>query len=610
MEKDELIRRLNGFEWKEIEFKSAQNDVPRSAYETVSAFSNTGGGSLVFGVKDDNGQFEVIGVIQIDRIQNAFLSTLRSSSKTNHIVEVQESSLEIDGKTLLVFYIPEAQRKQKPVFLDGDLRRSFLRKGGCDVRCTQEEINRFLRDAADKTYDTQVQDVNPEKCFDEKSLQWYRKRYSGLNEGRYEELSDIEFLLHWGLIVEQSDKILPTNAAILLLGNGASLRQILSRPVADIQWFHSNKEDVEPGTRWNDRLLAEDNIIISWRLILEKYAAHSEVPFSIDPQTLERNERPPDYISFREAMINVLIHQDYADNQRKPEVRFFKDRTVFWNPGDAFATDKELVEQGEKEVRNPLIVSAMRRIRLSEQAGSGMPEIFRNWQQLGNLPPVIENDKSHKTFRLKLLKEELLSEEQLLFQASLGVHLSEEEAKTFAYATKKEFLTIPEVKLLLSIPYSGAKTVLDRLETQALLVKEVEGENPVYGLAEHLKNRDFEQKTPTDLVTDQVEAKPGDLVTDQVKKEEQGEISAKKVPLKSLSDIQQKILQMCDVPRSIGDLMEHVQLKNRTHFRTNHLQPMLDGGVIKMTNPENPNASNQKYVLTETGVEIKARRKS
>ena len=52
MEKAELVERLKGYEWNDVEFKRAQRGVPESAYETVSAFSNTEGGWLVFGIRD------------------------------------------------------------------------------------------------------------------------------------------------------------------------------------------------------------------------------------------------------------------------------------------------------------------------------------------------------------------------------------------------------------------------------------------------------------------------------------------------------------------------------------------------------------------------------
>jgi ATP-dependent DNA helicase RecG len=83
----------------------------------VSAFSNTAGGWLVFGVKDTNGQLEIVGVIEVDKVQNAFLSCLRTTDKLNCPIDAQEDMVEHDGKTLLVFYVPEARRRDKPVYL-------------------------------------------------------------------------------------------------------------------------------------------------------------------------------------------------------------------------------------------------------------------------------------------------------------------------------------------------------------------------------------------------------------------------------------------------------------------------------------------------------------
>ncbi len=56
------------------------------------------------------------------------------------------------------------------------------------------------------------------------------------------------------------------------------------------------------------------------------------------------------------------------------------------------------------------------------------------------------------------------------------------------------------------------------------------------------------------------------------------------------------------------ELMEELGVTHRTFFRRKHLRPLLDGGVLQMTNPENPQASNQKYVLTAAGVVLKTRR--
>ena len=48
------------------------------------------GGWLVFGVRDHGGTLEMVGVMQVDKVQNEFLSTLRSRQKINRAIHVAE----------------------------------------------------------------------------------------------------------------------------------------------------------------------------------------------------------------------------------------------------------------------------------------------------------------------------------------------------------------------------------------------------------------------------------------------------------------------------------------------------------------------------------------
>jgi ATP-dependent DNA helicase RecG len=50
MDRDELLARLQRHEWNDVECKRAQRGVSDEAYFTVSAFSNTAGGSVVHGL--------------------------------------------------------------------------------------------------------------------------------------------------------------------------------------------------------------------------------------------------------------------------------------------------------------------------------------------------------------------------------------------------------------------------------------------------------------------------------------------------------------------------------------------------------------------------------
>ncbi|MDM8536080.1 ATP-binding protein [Desulfobacterales bacterium HSG17] len=555
----------------------------------------------LFGIRESNSKYEIIGVIEADKLQNSFLNELRAGNKFNQVISVQEHMLAEGDNTLLIFYIPEVRRQDKPIYLNGDIRLSYIRKGACDVKCSDAELKRFIIDASSERYDSQTVSLNPDNCFDTQTIRWYRNVLNNKNPGQYESYSDLDFLHHWGFVVDHENKLIPTRAGILLFGSGPAFHRILPRPVVDCQWIPYKIDEMLPDQRWTDRLVVEDNLLLAWQKVSEYYLKHAEIPFQIENSTFQRKDTPPDYIAFREAVINLLIHQDYSDHTRKPSIRFFRDQTIFWNPGDAFVSEDELLEPGEKEVRNPRIVAAFRRIGLSEQAGTGCRTIFRNWQSLGNIPPIICSDKAEKTFELRLIDKELISEEQILFQAGLGVHLSEPEAKAFAYLCRKRKLRLIDVKMVNGMNGADAKTILERLSLQGLVTPVTGASDSYYLLAEHLQAMVL--KNENNLVTDQLNEKSENLVTDQPD-------VIKNLPevLKNLNETQWKVIMLCDVPRSITDIMENVGLKSRTYFRNKHLSPLLKGGVLQMTHADEPNHPNQAYILSEHGINLKAKK--
>ena len=635
MEKAELIERLKGYEWNDIEFKEARRDVPKNAYETVSAFANTEGGHLVFGVRQNGDDFEVVGVLAVDKVQSDFLSTLRQTNKISVVLDVKEELHQQGDAELLVFYVPEASRAEKPVYLDGNINRSFVRKGGSDTRCSVNERDRFLVDAAPERFDSRVIERDPETAFDGYSIRWYRETYERRPGNRSRaDLSDLDFLDEMGLLVERDGRRTPTRAAVLMFGCNAAFRQLLPRPVVDCQRFTLSRDKADSGPRWIDRTVLDENLIRTWRALVDWYERFAEHPFRIDSTTFQRDDTPPDYLAYRESLVNLLIHQDYSDQGRKAEVRHYADQTVFWNPGDAFADAADLLEPGEKEVRNPRVVTAFRRIGLSENAGWGLRDVFRNWQQLGNVPPRITNDKGRKYFELVLLKEELLSERQRLFQAELGAHLTDEQARAFAFICRDGKVTLSQLKTVTGSSAAETVAVADRLVTQGL-VERSGGES--YVLAEHLRQRlggsgqvgsspsgqedlstaqadrpsgsisTAQADRPSgSLFTAQADRPSGSLFTAQAERPSGSLSTAQAEPLTKLSANQRKIIEICDVPHSLTTIMRALGVTGRGYFKQRHLDPLLRGGVLRMTHPSQLQHPNQAYVLTEAGAKLKA----
>lgn len=587
MNQDELLARLGGIEWNDFECKKAQRAVPEDAYKTVSAFANTAGGWMVFGVSEANGRLEVTGVEEPDKVQNDFLAVLRGGQKLNRVIRVTPHRFELDGKHVFVFHIPEMPRLEKPVYLKGDPRQSYLRRGAGDEQFTQSELERFLRDAAQERYDgTVLTELAADACFDLDTVKWYQAQFARRNPEHAEITDPIAFLLNWNFVVEQGGKLHPTRAGVLLFGTGRFVRQILPRPVLDYQRIDTAFDQWSAEQRWHDRYVFEENIFQTWQGLVARYMRIAEHPFSLDPTTLRRNDDPPDYVAFREAAINLLIHQDYGDHGRKASIKLFTDRTVFWNPGDAFATEAELLDPTEKEVRNPAIVKAFRRIGLSDQAGTGIRAIFRNWHELGRTPPQLKNDKARKDFELVLINKPLITEAMQRLRQTLGANLTPEQADVLALALslpESEPLTLTAIRSLGISTTQQARAVADHLVRQQLLDPLSDTQ---FQAREAIRQR-FAQEAQAQA-RDQAGTKSGPS-RDQVG------------PKSGLSAEQQALLAQMTDEHDVATLMQWVGRSNRSKFREVVLTPLLALALVEMTIPDKPNSSKQRYRLTAQG---------
>lgn len=67
---------------------------------------------------------------------------------------------------------------------------------------------------------------------------------------------------------------------------------------------------------------------------------------------------------------------------------------------------------------------------------------------------------------------------------------------------------------------------------------------------------------------------------------------------------QEKIKLLIDLVKQAAlaaDLMQALGQTNRTRFKKNYLNPLIEAGLVKMTQPDSPKSPTQRYVLTEEG---------
>lgn len=78
------------------------------------------------------------------------------------------------------------------------------------------------------------------------------------------------------------------------------------------------------------------------------------------------------------------------------------------------------------------------------------------------------------------------------------------------------------------------------------------------------------------------------------------QVCPKSVP----SDLAVKILEKATIAVSITELMEAASQTNRTRFRNQMLNSLLEAGLIEMTIPDKPHSSKQKYIISNKGRDL------
>ncbi len=64
---------------------------------------------------------------------------------------------------------------------------------------------------------------------------------------------------------------------------------------------------------------------------------------------------------------------------------------------------------------------------------------------------------------------------------------------------------------------------------------------------------------------------------------------------RSQADRTAEILEYCGIPRSRGEIQEFIGITSRSYFREKVLNPLIRGGLLKLTIPDKPRSPNQKY---------------
>lgn len=383
MNKAELIEKLGDIEWEDFEVKEAKSEIPKNSWETVSAFSNTAGGWLIFGVRKSGKSYELLGVKNAEKIEQDFTNTLRDNGKFNKKIDVTCKKYSFGNKTILAFYIPQKSPRDKPVYFNSQ-KNTFIRTASGDQRATPEEIDTFFRTSSFEEKDKELTRYSI-KDLDQDTVKKFRSYFATANPGhRYNSFDDNEFLQKLGVIIE--NKV--TYGGLLVFGTEDLLGSVMAHYKIEYLEVPGTSYDDAP-TRYSFRISSQQNLFLTFFEIYERLMKSIDVPFKVTAGF--RDDDPEHLQALREALVNLIIHTDYF-SQASSRIRVFTDRFEFFNPGSLPKKIEFILKEDFSLPRNPIIAKIFRFIKLAENIGSGFHKMINGWKHEYNTKPIIEGD--------------------------------------------------------------------------------------------------------------------------------------------------------------------------------------------------------------------------
>ena len=373
----ELISQGEGIS---LEFKICRDQINRDVYETVCAFLNRHGGTLLLGV-NDSGKVTGIHPEAVTQLKKDFVTAINNPQKLTPAAYLSVGEIEAGTKTILKVYVPESSQVHR---CNG---RIYDRNEDGDLDITNHTAQvASLYQRKQETYSENkiypwinIDDLRPElieKC----------RRHVRINADNHPwaAMDDLQLLKSAQLY--QTDPLTKesgvTLAGIMLFAPDSLILQVCPAHRTDLILRKVNVD------RYDDRDLVRTNLIDSYDRILAFVKKHLPDPFYLEG--IERRSLR-DAI-FREVASNMLIHREYASGVPARLVIEYGTVTTY-NANRPHGFGVLNPETFAPYPKNPVIGAFFREIDRADELGSGMRKMMLYGKQYGNAnPQLIEGD--------------------------------------------------------------------------------------------------------------------------------------------------------------------------------------------------------------------------
>lgn len=362
---------LSKEEGKTLEFK--ENAKPlQKIINTIIAFANTAGGTLVIGIKDKTK--EVLGLENILKDEEKVSNAIADSIEPLLTPSIHLSTWR--DRDLLIIQVPHTIG---PFYLKskGEANGTYIRLGSTNRIADAQMIENIKRLKQHLYYDEMP-------CIEAKKEDLDLKLAKTLFQKIPKKFSN-QTAQSLQILVQHQDTLFPSIGGLILFGKTERKNEIFPQSLVRCARFLGTTK-----SKIHDPIDIPLQLPLAVNAVLDYVNKHSVSTYTIEGAKGQKKTPFPPMV-VREAVVNSLVHADYSVRGATIQVALFDDRLEVSNPGALpLGLSLESALTGMSQLRNKVIGRIFRELNLIEQWGSGLKRMIDTCKNQGLTPPKFE----------------------------------------------------------------------------------------------------------------------------------------------------------------------------------------------------------------------------
>ena len=355
---------------------SLESEKPKSWLKSVSAFGNTRGGEILFGVTNDMHYAMGLDDSQDTASKISQYIAARISPVPRYEMEPFPSD---DGKKTCIRVMVHSGPDYPYYYAFDGIKEAYVRHGDRSEKATDYELNNLILKGMNKTYDALPSYYH----YDDVSFTLLNATYKQEND---DELSFPKDLISMKLLTADNQV---TNAGALLCDQG----YLPQSKIVCTRWKGCVKGSID-GDALDDKEFANSSVI-SLLVNAEAFIRNnSRNAWTIRGMKREEKSDYP-YKAVREVLVNAMIHRDYQILGAEIHVDMYDDRMEITSPGGMLngsrIQDLDILHVPSMR-RNEVISDIFGRLHYMDRRGSGIGRIMNSYAEFVEKPEFYSTD--------------------------------------------------------------------------------------------------------------------------------------------------------------------------------------------------------------------------